>query len=318
VTPDEERCREAATFARIDAAFRDGDLEALRAAVDDPSAVPNGPMPATIGPCLVYAVYHSPLAFIRTLLELGADPNAPVDDGFPPLIAALGCARETPGATRRTDVDDLLRLLLSFGADPNQRGLNDYTPLHMAVGERQAMAVQILLEAGADPGLRTRIDECETPLDMARAAGLEVIAGILERRGGPLRQRLRPGLMLLLDVPGSGEEVRRRHTYAIRLRLWLPGGEPVRWQAASGPVGAAWLEDEGATLRTEVRIDRHSLVNGLFYGVEGMRVGGTRRLELAPQLAYAGRGVPGIIPPGATLTAEIAILEPRPWPPRAR
>lgn len=120
------------------------------AAVEDPAAIPNGRMPDAIGPCLVYAIYCSPLAFIRTLLEIGADPNAPVDDGFPPLIAALTCTRETSGSQRRTDVDDVLRLLLSSGVDPNQRGLNDYTPLHMAVAERNLSAVQILFEAGAD------------------------------------------------------------------------------------------------------------------------------------------------------------------------
>ena len=128
---DDERCAEARTFQRIDEAFRRGDLAALRAALDDPAAVPNGPMPATIGSCLVYAIYHSPLAFIRTLLETGADPKAPVDDGFPPLLAALTTGRDVPGATRRTDVDDLLRLLLAFGADPHQRGINDYTAQHI-------------------------------------------------------------------------------------------------------------------------------------------------------------------------------------------
>ena len=168
--PDEEqRCAEARKVRRVDEAFRQGDLDALRAAVDDPDAIPNGRMPDAIGPCLIYAIYHSPLAFIRTLLELGADPNAPADDGFPPLIAALGCARDVPGATRRNDVDDILRLLLSFGADPNQRGINDYTPLHMAVAERNPLAIQILLDGGADPELRTRIDDCETPLEMARS-----------------------------------------------------------------------------------------------------------------------------------------------------
>ena len=59
---------------------------------------------------------------------------------------------------------------------------------------------------------------------------------------------------------------------------------------------------------TEVRVDRRSLIAGLFYGVEGMRVGGTRRLEIAPHLAYGDRGVPGVIPASALLTAEITIL----------
>ena len=46
---------------------------------------------------------------------------------------------------------------------------------------------------------------------------------------------------------------------------------------AVGTLNEARLEDNGATLTTVVRIDRHSLFNGLFYGIDGMRVGGTRR-----------------------------------------
>jgi len=268
-------------------------------------------MPDTVGSCLVYAIYHSPLAFIRTLLEIGADPNVPVGDGFPPLIAALTSARDVPGAKKRTDVDEILRLLLSFGTDPNQRGINDYTPLHMAVAERNAHAVQILLDAGADPELRTRIDEYETPLEMAQAVGLDAIAAMLARKGQPLRQRLRSGLTLLVDIPGPGDLIRRQHNYLIRLRLWLNRGDPVRWHMPWGSVGAARLEDNGETLITEVRIDRRFLVNGLFYGVDGMRVGGTRRLEIAPHLGYGDRGVPGVIPADAVLTAEITILEAR-------
>jgi ankyrin repeat protein len=183
--PDDERCAEARRIGRIEHAFRAGDLDALRDAVADPDVIPNGRMPDAIGPCLTFAIYWSPLAFIRTLLELGADPNAPADDGFPPLIAALGCARETPGANHRKDVDDIVRLLLAFGADPNVRGINDYTPLHMAVAEGNASCVRILLGSGADAGLRTRIDDCETALDMARAARLTEIVTLLERRDHP-------------------------------------------------------------------------------------------------------------------------------------
>src|ERR1043165_7114534 len=102
---EEDRCADAKRFARIDAAFSAGDLDALRAAVDDPGAEPNGVMPLVIGSCLVYAIYHSPLAFIRTLLELGADPNAPANDGFPPLIAALCCGGTESGGAKRSDVD---------------------------------------------------------------------------------------------------------------------------------------------------------------------------------------------------------------------
>ncbi|MBR1283037.1 hypothetical protein JQ597_13405 [Bradyrhizobium sp. AUGA SZCCT0177] len=66
-------------------------------------------------------IYWSPLAFIETLLDCGANPNYPDRGGFPSLIAAL--------STDRPDRLELLRLLLSRGADTAQRGSNDWTPL---------------------------------------------------------------------------------------------------------------------------------------------------------------------------------------------
>ncbi len=154
---EEDRCERARRIQRIDDAFRAGNLEALRA------AIPDGVMPLEIGNCLVYAIYHSPIAFIRTLLEIGADPNAEADDGFPPAIAAL--------SSQRGDVLDVLRLLLEFGMDPNQRGINDYTALHMAVAVGSREAYRLLLDAGADPKLATRIDDYETAEECAARAG---------------------------------------------------------------------------------------------------------------------------------------------------
>ena len=175
----DERCAEAARFERIDRAFRAGDLDELLAAVEDPDVVPNGPMPLAIGPCLEYAIYWSPIAFIRTLLELGADPNPTDHAGFPPLIAALSCSRPHPGSVPRTDVLEVMELLIDFGADPNQRGLNDWTPLHMAVAQRHTDALRLLLRRGADPRIRTRIDDYDTAGEMAHSAGLTEMAELL-------------------------------------------------------------------------------------------------------------------------------------------
>jgi uncharacterized protein len=308
--PDERRAA-ARQFARIDQAFKAGDLAALRAAVEDPATVPNGPMPPAIGSCLTYAIYHSPLPFIRELLAIGADPNAPDDGGFPSLFATLSCVRDAPGAPRRPDVDQMLRLLLDAGAAPDQRGHNDYTALHMAVAEGSALALYRLLEAGANPDLRTRIDDCETPRELALGAGRSDLAYILDHRGRPPRRRLRHGLHLLWDVPGEGELVRRQQAYRIRLRVWLADGTPMRWPEDS--TEDTEIDVMGDRIATTY-VNRGRTINGLFYGLEGMRIGGTRRLELAPSVAYGDAGVPGVIPPRATLRVEITVLsavEPR-------
>ncbi|WP_427308087.1 FKBP-type peptidyl-prolyl cis-trans isomerase [Cupriavidus sp. H39] len=43
-------------------------------------------------------------------------------------------------------------------------------------------------------------------------------------------------------------------------------------------------------------------------GVQAMQVGGKARLTCPPGTAYGARGVPGTIPPNATLTFEVVLL----------
>jgi FKBP-type peptidyl-prolyl cis-trans isomerase len=49
-------------------------------------------------------------------------------------------------------------------------------------------------------------------------------------------------------------------------------------------------------------------IAGLRYGIEGMRVGGRRRITVSPHLAYGKAGVPGRIPANAVLTFEVELL----------
>ena len=64
--------------------------------------------------------------------------------------------------------------------------------------------------------------------------------------------------------------------------------------------------NRGAPL--DFRLGVGQVISGWDQGVQGMRVGGRRRLVIPPHLAYGDRGAGGVIKPGETLIFVVDLL----------
>src|SRR3954467_4644404 len=163
-----------AAYIALERAMRAGDLDGARAALGDDPAFPNLADPYTNTPLLSLALHWAPVTTVAELLRLGADPNYEALDGFPSLVLVALHGRD--------DLHELLALLIAAGASLDQRGHNDWTPLHAAASRDDAEAVAMLLAAGADPSMRTRIDERMTALEEAEHYGNANAAAALRVR----------------------------------------------------------------------------------------------------------------------------------------
>jgi peptidylprolyl isomerase len=61
----------------------------------------------------------------------------------------------------------------------------------------------------------------------------------------------------------------------------------------------------------EFRLGAGQVISGWDEGVQGMKVGGRRRLVIPPHLAYGDRGAGGVIAPGETLIFVVDLVDVR-------
>ena len=97
-------------------------------------------------------------------------------------------------------------------------------------------------------------------------------------------------------VAGDGAVAEAGQTVIVHYTGWLTDGskfdssvdrnQPFRFLLGKGQVIRGWDE-----------------------GVQGMKIGGKRKLTIPPQLGYGAAGAGGVIPPNATLVFDVELLE---------
>ena len=103
------------------------------------------------------------------------------------------------------------------------------------------------------------------------------------------------GLIIEELVVGEGAEASAGQTVSVHYTGWLTNGSKFdsskdRNEPFEFPLGA-----------------RH-VIAGWDEGVQGMKIGGKRKLTIPSNLGYGARGAGGLIPPHATLVFDVELL----------
>lgn len=192
---------------------------------------------------LQVAVEKGQLRALQALLEAGANPNAPSDDGqSSPFIAAVaadnmlmvinllhkgakvnpqdGLARKPLHAAVQSESVKSIPLLVRHGASLKAFDDEGDTPLHAALGAKKMKAVKALLESGADIDARNR--DGHTPLMQAAEQNNITAAKFLIEQGAaldPLSDLRENAQDIARAFPGKDGKFLRAFEQAISERL---------------------------------------------------------------------------------------------------
>lgn len=104
------------------------------------------------------------------------------------------------------------------------------------------------------------------------------------------------GLQYIDVTAGDGDEAKKGKTVSVHYTGTLKDGK--KFDSS---------KDRGKPF--SFALGAGKVIKGWDEGVAGMKVGGTRKLIIPPELGYGARGVPGVIPANAELHFEVELLK---------
>ena len=102
---------------------------------------------------------------------------------------------------------------------------------------------------------------------------------------------------------GDGSPINAGQIAVVHYTGWLH--DPAQTEGKGRKFDSS--HDHGDTFA--FKVGGGQVIRGWDVGVEGMRVGGKRRLVIPAELGYGARGAGGVIPGGATLVFDVELVE---------
>jgi len=103
------------------------------------------------------------------------------------------------------------------------------------------------------------------------------------------------GLQYIDQVVGTGDTAKSGQTVSVHYTGWLTNGKKFDSSV-----------DRGQPF--SFRLGVGQVIKGWDEGVQGMKIGGKRKLTIPSNLGYGARGAGGLIPPHATLVFDVELL----------